>query len=118
MLKDNITCVESLHESLPLIFLSCLGKAIQLLHPKRAVIFGSAVTRGLTGRDIDLLVISDYFRRFLWQERPSLLNLPLGPTYDLRLFTSVEFENLYPRGNPFRESIEQNNIDLCEYYER
>jgi hypothetical protein len=114
--KDNIFA-NIRNGSLPLHFLYSLGNSIQWLPPKRANIFGSAVTRGLNAKDLDLLIISDYFEKILWQERPRLLVLPFGPTYDLRLFSSTEFETLYPRGNPFRESIEQNNISLRDYYE-
>ena len=117
MSKVDSIWLGSFRESPWLLFLHKLGNAVKWLRPKRAIIFGSAVTNGFDARDFDLLIVSDYFLKILWQERPSLLSLPVGPTYDLRLFASSEFDKIYPRGNFFRESIEQENIDLSEYYE-
>jgi hypothetical protein len=97
-------------------FLRDLGDAIRKLRPQRAVIFGSAVRIGLSARDLDLLVLAESFSRFLWQDRPTLLDLPPGPIYDVRLFTPAEFETFYPPTSPLRQSIEYQNIDLEEYY--
>lgn len=102
--------------ALPLQFLRDLGNAIQWLRPQRAVIFGSAVRIGLNARDIDLLVLAESIGRFLWQDRLKLIDLPPGPIYDVRLFTPVEFETFYPPTSPIRQSIEDQNIDLEEYY--
>lgn len=102
--------------ALPLQFLRDLGDVIRWLRPQRAVIFGSAVRIGLNARDIDLLVLAESFGRFLWQDRFKLIDLPPGPIYDIRLFTSVEFETFYPPTSPLRHSIEDQNIDLEEYY--
>ena len=115
MSKDEGACVGYMPDSPLLIFLYNLGNAIKWLRPKRAIVFGSVATNGLDARDFDLLIVSDYFSKILWQERPRLLSLPVGPTYDLRLFAPSEFDTLYPRGNSIRESIELNNIDLREY---
>lgn len=97
-------------------FLRDIGHAIRWFQPQRAIIFGSAVKTGLAARDIDILVLADYFRCFLWQDRPKLLYLPPGPVYDVRLFTPTEFETLYPPSNPIRQSIENQNLNLEEYY--
>lgn len=97
-------------------FLRALGKAIYKVRPIRAIIFGSSVKYGLCARDIDLLILSDYFDGILWQDRSKHLCLPEGPVYDLRLFTPLEFEVFYPPTNPFRQNIENEYIDLEVYY--
>lgn len=120
MLKKNRNEISlnarSIGVAFPLQFLRDLGDAIRWLRPQRAVIFGSAVRSGLGARDIDLLVLAESFGRFLWQDRPKLLDLPPGPIYDVRLFTPVEFETFYPPTSPLRQSIEDQNIDLEKYY--
>lgn len=93
-----------------------LGKVIRWINPKRALIFGSAVEKGLVARDLDLLILADLFNRYLWEDRPELLKFPKGPIYDVRLFTPEEFEVFYPLGSPIRQSIDTKNIDLKEYY--
>lgn len=97
-------------------FLIKLGTCLRKIHPKRALIFGSAVKKGLNVKDLDLIVLSDFFDDYYWQDRFKILDLPDGPSYDLRLFTPKEFEINYPRGHVFRESIEISNIDLEKYY--
>ena len=97
-------------------FLEALGNSIRKLRPQRAIIYGSAVKQGLNARDIDLLIISEYFRKILWQDRINLLDLPPGPVYDVRLFTPAEFEILYPPTSPIRQRIESQYIDLEVYY--
>jgi len=97
-------------------FLEALGNSIRKLRPQRAIIYGSAVKQGLNARDIDLLIISEYFRKILWQDRINLLDLPPSPVYDVRLFTPAEFEILYPPTSPIRQRIESQYIDLEVYY--
>jgi len=96
-------------------FLKKLGEAIRFLQPQRAVIFGSAVRKGLEVRDIDILILAESLDQFLWQDRIKLLDLPQGPINDVRLFTPAEFETFYPPLSPLRHSIENQNIDLEEY---
>lgn len=103
--------------NLPHEFLIDLGLSLKKVKPKRALIFGSVLWKGLDARDFDLLVLSDVFENYFWQDRFEILRLPLGPLYDLRLFTPEEFETLYPSDNFFRISIEKNNFDLEKYYE-
>lgn len=98
-------------------FLVKLGDCLRKIKPKRALIFGSSVKKGLNAKDLDLIVLSDYFDDYYWQDRFKILDLPDGPIYDLRLFTPKEFEMIYPRGHVFRKSIEKNNIDLEKYYD-
>lgn len=93
-------------------FLERISSALQRVRPSRAVLFGSATRLGLTARDIDVLVVAEAFEHVLWQNRPSLVDLPGGPVYDLRLFTPLEFETILPRGHPLRERIETDKIDL------
>ena len=97
-------------------FLMKLGKSLKIIKPDRALIFGSAVQKGLNAHDIDLLILSDVFENYFWQERFKIISLPSGPLYDLRLFTPKEFEIIYPSNHFFRLSIENNNFDLEEYY--
>ena len=101
--------------SIPQTFLECLGSALHHVNPSRAIIFGSVAVKGLSARDLDLLVVSEFFKQILWQNRPKLLQLPPGPPYDLRLFTAYEFETFYPIGSPFRTSIEGNHMDITRY---
>ena len=101
---------------LPNKFLKDVGDAIRWLRPIRAIIFGSTVRIGLKARDIDLLIIAESFNRFLWQDRPKLLVLPPGQIYDLRLYTPEEFEMFYPLSSPLRKTIENQNINLENYY--
>ena len=101
---------------IPLQFLTELGNAIKWLRPKRAIIFGSTVRNGLSFRDIDLLVLSELFGSYLWQDRFEMINLPKDYIYDLRLFTPAEFETFYPVTSPIRKSLESQYIDLKEYY--
>jgi predicted nucleotidyltransferase len=97
-------------------FLYLLGKSIKFLKPQRALIFGSFVHKGLNAKDIDLLVISDFFNQHFWQERVKFIDLPPGPIYDIRLFTSIEFESLYPIKTLFRQNLENHNINLEVFY--
>lgn len=96
-------------------FLLNLGLSLKRVKPIRAVIFGSALRKGLNVHDLDLLVLSDIFENYYWQERFGILSLPSGPLYDLRLFTPKEFEIIFPINNFFRMSIEKNNFSLEEY---
>lgn len=112
----NSNLQSSLHMVFPPKFLRNLANAIEWLQPQRVLIFGSAVRNGLGARDIDLLVVAEFFDRFLWQDRTRLLHLPPGPVYDLRLFTATEFEKFYPSSSPIRQNIENHNIDLREWY--
>ncbi len=114
--NESVLKVPSIDIAFPCQFLRDIGHAIRWLQPKRAIIFGSAVKTGLAARDIDILILADSFRRFLWQDRPLLLCLPPGPVYDVRLFTPTEFETLYPPTNPIRQSIENQNLNLEKYY--
>lgn len=102
---------------IPIELIRAIIKSIKPLKPSRALIFGSAIEKGLNARDIDILITSKVFKNVLWQHRYKLLNLPQGPTYDLRLFTPLEFEKIYPIENPFRQTIENNNINLVNYYD-
>lgn len=111
-----VSSVYSFDAALPPTFLQNVGDAIRWLQPIRAVIFGSTVRTGLKARDIDLLVIAESLNRFLWQDRPKLLVLPLGPIYDLRLYTPEEFDMFYPLSSPLRQTIENQNINLECYY--
>lgn len=88
-----------------------------MIKPKKALIFGSAVEKGLIARDLDLLILADIFSRYLWEDRTEFLKFPKGPKYDVRLFTPEEFEVFYPPRSPIRESIEAKNIDLKEFYD-
>ena len=61
MSKVDSIWLGSFRESPWLLFLHKLGNAVKWLRPKRAIIFGSAVTNGFDARDFDLLIVSDYF---------------------------------------------------------
>jgi len=113
--KDNFD-VQPPIVAFPIRFLRDLSKAIVQLKPQRAIIFGSAIREGLNARDIDLLILADFFSHVLWQDRHKLFDLPRGPIYDLRLFTPLEFETFYPPTSPLRRRIEKEYIDLEEYY--
>ena len=88
------------------------------LNPKRAIIFGSSVRLGLKARDIDILIISDYFKNILWQDRTKLFNISSNLSFDLRLYTQQEFDAFFPLTTPIRDSIEKENINLVDIYER
>ena len=96
-------------------FLYELGKSIKPLKPEKVVIFGSFVDKGLNAHDIDLLIISNFFSNYFWQDRLKLLDLPHGPFYDVRLFTAAEFESLFPIDHHFRQNLEKHSINLEVY---
>ena len=98
-------------------FLYELSKAILFLKPDRALIFGSFAEDGFFHNDLDLLIVSEVFNDYFWQDRIKLLNLPTGYIYDTRLYTPKEFKNLLPITNPLRQSIERCHIDLEDYYD-
>lgn len=88
------------------------------MKPQRAVIFGSFLKKGLAARDIDLLIVSDYFVNYFWQDRFGLLDLPLNYVYDTWLYSPLEFENLLPLNNDLRQKIEKFSLDLEVYYDK
>jgi len=68
--NESVLKVLSIEVVFPYQYLRDIGHAIRWLQPKRAIIFGSAVITGLAARDIDILILADSFRCFLWQDRP------------------------------------------------
>jgi len=97
-------------------FLLELGKSIKFLKPTRALIFGSYLDKGILARDIDLLILSDYFNNYLWQDRFELLDLPGNHFYDLFLYTPDEFKKFLPLTNLLRQNMEKHHLDLEVYY--
>lgn len=80
------------------------------------MIFGSYLNKGILAKDIDLLIVSNYFSDYFWQDRFGLLNLPGKHVYDLFLYTPNEFDVFLPIKSPLRKSIEKNNLNLEKYY--
>ncbi|MHB8396918.1 MAG: nucleotidyltransferase domain-containing protein [Thermoplasmataceae archaeon] len=93
-------------------FLNGLRARLLTIEPITLKLFGSALTKGFGGNDVDLLVISSAFKGVLWQNRRELLDLPPGIKFDLFLFTPEEFETIHPIGTPFREVTEKHSLSL------
>jgi predicted nucleotidyltransferase len=91
--------------------IECVGK----VEPERTCIFGSSVKEGLDAGDIDILILSEHFEGIQYRARDDLLEWPDGRIFDSWLYTPREFESLCSRGHPFRESIEDDRIELLPY---
>lgn len=89
-----------------------LSKAVQVVDPDRACLFGSAVELGLDADDLDVLVVSDSFKNCLFSNRRDLIPFSNKKPTDLWPYTLKEFSAIYPEQNPIRESIEKAYIDL------
>ena len=105
------------YEPLPPALLSVIANYIRRFEPERVVIFGSAVIKGLSAKDIDLLVVSKAFQGVLRQRRAERLDLPKQCRFDLFLFTPREFKDLIRIKWPLIPKIEAKSIDLRWYYD-
>jgi hypothetical protein len=110
--KDAVSVNES---PLPGEFVTEITECVGKLEPERTCIFGSSVKEGLDAGDIDILVLSEHFKGIQYRAREDLLEWPDGQIFDSWLYTPREFESLCSRGNPFRESIEHDRIELLPY---
>jgi hypothetical protein len=92
-----------------------LSKAVRVVNPKRACLFGSAVELGLDANDLDILVISDVFECHLFADRRDMIPFPKQKPIDVWPYTTEEFSALYTEHNPVRDSIESAHINLLDY---
>ena len=97
---------------LPDSFVSDIISGLSRIEVDRACIFGSAAKKGLSARDIDLLIISPEFAGVKFSSREDIVTLPDSHHFDIRPYTYDEFERFCPRGHPFRENLEDQAIEL------
>lgn len=83
-----------------------LEECIKVVHPAKALIFGSVVCKGPEANDIDLLVVSDDFEGVLRQNRPKMLDLPGKFKFDLFLYTRREYKNIKKRALPIVRNMQ------------
>jgi len=95
-------------------FLSKIADGVSQVDVERACIFGSAVEKGLAARDIDLLLISPEFSGVHFLSRKDMVTLPESHHFDIRPYTHDEFNQCCPRGHPFRESLEEQAIEILD----